>query len=205
MGKKKTGTLADTLKEQFADPWKLLSETTVFLSRVGELHAWEAQLRGWRSALQSSPKNHHVIQDIRREITEFRKNLRRQGYDLSLAGQNLILEGFRNDASLAEGFTRLVLFIVREYAGAKPCEKIVYITGDDNHVTLAGFLEKRLERSAPGERSDILERHYLWYRRRGPDIVISGADTETKPDFERFEALCAVKSFFFLGALKQLR
>jgi hypothetical protein len=203
MAARKTGTLVNTLKEQLADPWKLLSETTIFLSRAGELQAWETQLRHWRAALQSSRKSSEIIRQIRKEIIEFRTNLRLQGHDLSLASQNLIIEGFRNDIALAEGFTRLVLFIIREYTGPNTREKIVYLTGDDNHVTLAGFLENRLEHT--GKQYNILEKHYLWYRRQGADLVLSGSDTETKSDFERLEALCAVKTFFFLSGLKQLR
>ena len=95
------------LSDRFSDVWKLLSETTLFLSRTKESGVYEQQLRTWRADLQSSGRNPEAAQRIRSELTALRKSLRLQGYDLSLGGQNLIIDGFRNDACLGEGFRRV--------------------------------------------------------------------------------------------------
>jgi hypothetical protein len=83
MAEKKAGRLSDMLSDRFSDVWKLLSETTLFLSRTKEFGAHEQQLRTWRSDLQSSGQNPEVAQRIRSELTALRKSLRLQGYDLS--------------------------------------------------------------------------------------------------------------------------
>ncbi|MCK7508847.1 MAG: hypothetical protein MZV70_35695 [Desulfobacterales bacterium] len=44
-------------------------------------------------------------------MIEIWKGLRLAGYDLTLGNLDLSLQGFRNDAALAEGFRRAVLFI----------------------------------------------------------------------------------------------
>ncbi|GHV13060.1 hypothetical protein FACS189491_07290 [Spirochaetia bacterium] len=207
MAEKKTGRLAaprrvylaDILSDKFSDVWKLLSETTVFLSRTKDSDTYEKQLRTWRLELQSSNRNPDIARRIRSDLTALRKNLRLQGYDLSLGRQNLVIDGFRNDASLGEGFRRVVIFISES--------KIFFLTGEDNHIALAEFLERRLEAEiqARKRRIRILDRHYLWYRRQGQDLILSGSDTETKEDFERFTAMCAANSLLFLAGLKGLR
>jgi 23S rRNA G2069 N7-methylase RlmK/C1962 C5-methylase RlmI len=207
MTKKKTGRpaasrtahLGDMLSDKFSDVWKLLSETTIFLSRTKDSDAYEKQLRSWRLELQSSNRNPDIARRIRSDLTALRKNLRLQGYDLSLGRQNLIIDGFRNDASLGEGFRRVVIFISDS--------KIFFLTGEDNHITLAEFLERRLEAEIQTRKKwiRILDRHYLWYRRQGQNLILSGSDTETKEDFERFSAMCAANSLLFLGGLKGLR
>ncbi|MDR3122683.1 MAG: hypothetical protein LBU16_02765 [Treponema sp.] len=196
---KKAGSLADLLSDKFSDVWKLLSETTVFLSRTGEFDAYEEQLREWRSELQSAGRNTETAQRIRSELTELRKQLRLQGHDLSLGRQNIIIDGFRNDACLGEGFRRVVVFIAEN--------DIFSIAGDDNHIVLAERLDRRVEAEilARKARVRILDRHYLWYRRDGRDLVLSGADTETEEDFARFSAMCRANSLLFLQGLKHLR
>jgi hypothetical protein len=199
MAVKKTGSLADLLSDKFSDVWKLLSETTVFLSRTAEFDLYEEQLRVWRSELQSAGRNTEAAQRIRSELTELRKQLRLQGYDLSLGKQNLIIDGFRNDACLGEGFRRAVIFIAEK--------DIFSITGEDNHIALADYLERRVQAEAASRKAQvrILDRHYLWYRRDRHNLIISGADTETGEDFERFSAMCRANSLLFLGGLKSLR
>jgi hypothetical protein len=199
MAEKKTGRLADILSDRFSDVWKLLSETTVFLSRTKEFDAYEGQLRTWRSDLQTSGRNPEVAQRVRSELTALRKNLRLQGYDLSLGGQNLIIDGFRNDACLGEGFRRVVIFISDN--------AIFFLAGDENHITLTEYLDKRIEAETAARKQwiKILDRHYLWYRRRGQDLILSGSDTETKEDFARFSAMCDANSLLFLSGLKGLR
>jgi hypothetical protein len=199
LAQKKTGKLVDLFSDSFSDAWKLLSETTVFLSRTKEFDAYEHQLRTWRSQLQTSRKNPEVMRRIRSELVEIRKQLRLQGYDLSLGKQNLITDGFRNDACIAEGFRRVVIFIT---------DTTLYsLAGDNNHIALTEYLERQTEAEsyAQKRRIRILDRHYLWYRRDGNDLVLSGSDTETKEDFDRFSAMCAANSLFFLSGLKHLR
>ncbi|MDR2258462.1 MAG: hypothetical protein LBE14_04865 [Treponema sp.] len=192
---KKVQALAGILSDRFSDAWKLLSETTVFLGRTGEFHLYEQQLRFWRSELQSAPRNSEVAQRVRSEVAELRKHLRLQGYDLTLGKQNLLFDGFRNDTSFGEGFSRIVLFIT--------ADDLLWLMGEDNHITLAGLLERRIE-NAHG-RAQIMGKHYLWYRRRGNDLILSGSDTETKEDYERLKAMGEANSLFFLSKLKSLR
>ncbi|MFP3042019.1 hypothetical protein LQZ19_09385 [Treponema primitia] len=199
MAEKKSGHLADILSDRFSDVWKLLSETTIFLSRTKEFDAYEGQLRAWRSELQSSGRNPEVAQRIRSDLTGLRKSLRLQGYDLSLGKQNLVIEGFRNDACLGEGFRRVVIFIGDN--------TIFFLAGEDNHIALAEYLEAQVQAQANARKQQvrILDRHYLWYRRQGQDLILSGSDTETKEDFKRFTAMCDANSLLLLSGLKGLR
>jgi len=164
------------------------------LGRTAEFVQYEEQLRTWRWNLQHAQNDAAKVGKIRDEIIALRKELRLRGYDLRLGSRNLIFEGFRNDACVVEGFRRIVLFIGEG--------DLYWITGDDNHITLAEFLERRLASGHhPGP---ILGRHYLWYRRRGNDLVFSGADTEMKDDFERLRAMGEANSLLFLSKLKNL-
>ena len=190
--------LAANLSDHFADVWKLLSETTLFLSRTKDSGNYENQLRSWRAELQAARRDQDRTQRVRSEIVELRKSLRLQGYDLSLASDQLRFEGFRNDACIREGFRRLVLFFTED--------DMVWLTGEDNHVSLADFLELRLQTGSSSHRMvRIRERHFLWYRRRGRELVLSGSDTETKQDFARLEAIGDANSLLFLSKLKKLR
>ncbi|MDR1929965.1 MAG: hypothetical protein LBQ44_04965 [Treponema sp.] len=188
----KKSTFKDLLLDRFSGIWQLLSETTRFLSRTPLFGAYESQLRQWRHELQSAGRDAELIRRIRGELTELRKSLRLQGYDLSLAKQRLVFEGFRNDASLGEGFRRVVLFLGDN--------DLYWLAGDDNHITLAELLERQLERL----RVPLRSKHYLWYKRRGNDLVLSGSDTEMKEDFERLKATGEANNLILLGKLKGL-
>ncbi|MDR2069318.1 MAG: hypothetical protein LBP71_05560 [Spirochaetaceae bacterium] len=195
MKKKKQSLLEQVFQDFLPDIWTLLSETTLFLSRTKEFYLYENQLRTWRASLQAKRKSPEEIGKIRREITELRKHLRLEGYDLSLGKQNLIFEGFKNDAALGEGFRRVVLFFT--------AEDIYWLAGEDNHITLAEFLERRIYEEHQGRQ--IRYKHYLWYRRRGTDLILAGSDTETKEDFERLKAMGEANSLLFLSRLKNLK
>ncbi|MDR0599981.1 MAG: hypothetical protein LBG84_07875 [Treponema sp.] len=197
MGKKKTGAIREFLADRFADTWRLLSETTSFLSRTPAFPHYEEQLRFWRRDLQNAPGNSERARRIRGEITGLRGSLRRQGYDLGLARQNLVIEGFRNDAAIAEGFRRAVIFFAED--------TIYWLAGEDNHITLAELLERRMETIYRQKSLTIRSKHYLWYRRRGGDLVLSGSDTETKEDFERLKSMAEANSLIILAKLKGLR
>lgn len=193
---KKKSSFADVLNDRFTDVWKLLSDTTSFLSRTPEFHHYEIQLRSWRSELQSS-KNAETAQRIRKELTDLRKALRFQGYDLSLGNQTLIVDHFRNDASLKDGFKRVVIFLTNS--------GIVWLSGEENHIVLADYLEARILNHLASDHISIIGKHYLWYRRRGNNLILSGSDTETKEDFEHLKAMADANSLFLLGQLKNLR
>jgi hypothetical protein len=198
MGMKRKGPawLSDILPDSLTDLWKLLSETSAFLSRTDEFYMYEQQLRSLRSRLQNSAKDTGEKQAVRAELIDLRKNLRLQGYDLSVARQKIICDGFRNDSCLAGGFRRVVLFFTNI--------DIFWQSGDDNHVVLAGFIERRLEKIRDRSFS-IFSKHYLWYRRKGNDLILSGADTERKEDFERLKKIVDLNHLKILAALKKLR
>jgi hypothetical protein len=189
----KKSTLKDLFSDRFSDIWRLLSETSQFLSRTPIFGNYENQLREWRLELQSNRQDPELNRQIRLELTELRRSLRLQGYDLSLAGQQLVFEGFRNDASMGEGFKRVVLFFTDE--------DIYWISGDSNHIALADMLETRIS----GAVVPIRSKHYLWYMRRGKDLVLSGSDTETKENFERLKAMGEAHSLIILGKLRGLK
>jgi hypothetical protein len=201
--KKKSERLGDLLADHFSNVWKLLSETTLFLSRTGEFGQYENQLRRLRAKLQQCRKNSAELDGIRLELIELRRNLRLLGYDLSLGRQNLVFDGFRHDDSMARGFRRIVLFI----AGIAGNDTGLYwYTGDENHIALAEFLEEWVKSlRAGGRQIRIRDRHYLWYRRLKTELILSGSDTETKDDYERLKAIGDANPLLFLSKLKNLR
>jgi hypothetical protein len=73
--------------------------------------------------------------------------------------------------------------------------------GDDNHITLAEMLETQVSNTFVPIRS----KHYLWYKRRGNDLILSGSDTEMKEDFERLKAMGEAHSLIILSQLKGLK
>jgi hypothetical protein len=166
-----------SIAERMASTWVLLSDTTNFLSRTSIFSQYEAQLRDLRFRLSTKNTDSGELQVIRKELTELRAALRVQGYDLGLGGLELSVKGFRNDASIAEGFRRLVLFI-----GARD---IWYITGEDNHNALHDFLEGECEKRGI---SSIRQKHYLWYRWNHGLLILSGSDSEGAEDFRALQA-----------------
>jgi hypothetical protein len=190
----KFGKMTDILSDRFIDIWKLFSETAFFIGRTKEFDQYENQLRDLRLKLQRAKNNKAHYSGIRAEIIEIRHSLRIQGYDLSLAKHSIKFDGFRHDDSMREGFKRVALFITDI--------DIFTITGDENHITLADFLDKKIEWQHSN--IQIRSRHYLWYRRCGMELTISGADTEMKDDYERLKKMVEVNQLFFLGKLKKL-
>ena len=194
MARKTTLSIPAALSERFSDAWKLLSETTAFLSRTPDFPHHEPQLRAWRAALNSARTDMDLAHRIRGELVELRKGLCLQGYDLTLASHELRFEGFRNDACIREGFRRLVLFFAED--------DLYWLAGEDNHIALAEYMESRLD-ATPNVR--IRDRHYLWYKRQGGLLILSGSDTETKEDFARLVAIGEANSLRLLAKLKGLR
>lgn len=190
----KAGGFAEAVGDRLADPWKLLSETTAFISRTPLMKEYEDQLRRLRSELQTCRGAADTVRRIRAELVEIRKTLRLQGWDVSLGSLNLVFDGFRNDACMAEGFRRLVLFLGDQGGW--------WLTGESNHINLAEYLEERVLAAGQGR---VRERHFLWYRWHGGDLVLSGSATETKEDFERLRSIGEATPLRLLSVLKKLR
>jgi hypothetical protein len=184
------------IAERLATTWVLLSDTTVFLSRTSAFEQYESQLREFRHRLETKKDDDEELRRVRKELTELRAALRAQGYDLSLGALELSIKGFRNDAAVAEGFRRIVIFI-----GVKD---IWFITGEDNHRALHDFLESECERRRI---SGIRQKHYLWYRWSHGLLLISGADSETAEDFEELKTWSEhpENRLALLGKLKKAR
>ena len=200
MGKEKAfkpPLLKNMLSDYFSGTWKLLTETSRFLSRTQVFSLYEEELRSWRHDLQNAENNNEENKRIRQEIIELRTSLRHQGFDLTLAGQNLVVEGFRNDTSLGEGFRRVVIFFGDD--------DLHWLSGEENHVTLAELLERQLGAINRKQIFIIRSKHYLWFCRKGNDLILSGSDSETKEDFERLKAMTEAHSLEILGKLKGLK
>jgi hypothetical protein len=179
-----------------ASTWILLSDTTNFLSRTSVFEHYETQLRDLRARLNASKGNTDELHDIRKELISLREALRLQGYDLSLGKLDLAIKGFRNDAAIAEGFRRIVVFI-----GSRD---LWFIVGDDNHIALHDTLESECIRRGI---SDILHKHYLWFLWNHELLIISGADSESADDFDLLKEWSArpENRLMLLGKLKRIR
>lgn len=181
------------LAERFTPEWKLLSETEAFLSYTPDFPVYENQFMEWRRKLQQRTTADTELVTIRSEIVALRKELRLNGYDLSLGLQRLQLQGFRNDDALADGFRRVVLCF---------CDPQLYFqTGSDNHITIAEMLMDSLTRKHLLHDSEM---HYLWYLRTSKGLILSGSATERPTDFERLEARAHTNPVKLLSALNGL-
>ncbi|MDR2069987.1 MAG: hypothetical protein LBP81_01015 [Treponema sp.] len=189
--------ITELVSDHFGDVWKLLSETNLFISRIDEISQYQTQIQNMRRELQHAGNIRDRILEVRTSLIELRKNLRMQGYDLSLGRMNLVFDGFRHDDSMAKGFKRVVLFL-----GDRD---LYWLTGTDNHIALEAYLEQKLYKSeSTGKSLRILGKHYLWYLRRKTELILSGAATERKEDYERLKAIGEAKPLLFLSKLKGL-
>lgn len=190
------GRLTNGLSERFASTWRLLSDTTIFLSRTSIFEQYEAELADMRLRLSSRRRDENEVRKLREDLVELRRALRLQGYDLTLGGFDLAVKGFRNDAAQSQGFMRLVLFIGEKEVWA--------IAGAANHGELHDALERECERRRIG---DILQKHYLWYNWYNGLLTLSGADSETAEDFEELKAWCRSPEnrLRIIGRLRKLR
>ncbi|MDR2176915.1 MAG: hypothetical protein LBP20_02605 [Treponema sp.] len=189
--------IIDIVSDRFGDVWKLLSETNLFISRINELPQYQAQIQKMRWDLRNAGSNQDRILEVRTSLIELRKHLRLLGYDLSLGRMNLVFDGFRHEDSMAEGFKRMVLFL-----GDRD---LYWLTGTDNHTALESYLEQKLCGSESARKNlKIVGRHYLWYLRRKTELILSGAATESKEDYEHLKAIGAVKPLLFLSKFKGL-
>jgi hypothetical protein len=183
------------LNEYFASVWTLMSDTTIFLSNNTKiLYQYESQLRELRHRLERNRKNSEVLQEVRQELVIIRKALRMQGYNLRLGSLDLRLEGFRNDEALSDGFSRCVLFLLED-------GDIIYITGTSNHIELDDALERR--QAAKGYRP-VIGKHFLWFKWENRVLILSGAASETKDDFDEFREYVAENKSTILRRLSKM-
>ncbi len=181
------------LAESLSSTWTLLSDTTNFLSRVGLLESYEADIRAMRQKLSAARRDTIAIRQVREQVVALRKALRLRGYDLRLGSKDIALEGFRNDDAMAEGFRRLVIGIAEN--------DVYWIAGDVNHGELAQALELRCR----ARRSCLpFVPHFLWYRWRNNVLVLSGAASETAESFEELKTYFATHKEFLLKKLMSL-
>ncbi len=163
--------------ERFADVWVLLSDTDRFVSRAGLLGKYESQLKLWRSNLLRFKNVGDNVKRIRKEIVNFRRERRVEGWELKLGWLDVQLKGFRSDDAMAVGFRRLVLVIGGE-------GEIRFIAGSGNHIELDNELNFKLSQSPL---AGSVKKHYLWYRRIEGVIELAGADSELKESFEQLK------------------
>jgi len=186
-------TFFDRLAESTSSTWRLLSDTTNFLSRVKLLDSYETELRTWRARLSRKRTDPQVTREVREEIVALRKLLRVQGYDLRLGSKDIVLEGYRNDDAMGEGFRRIVLGLADD--------DVYYLSGEANHIELAEMLDSqcRQKRSCKPYRL-----HCLWYRWRNDVLVLSGAASETAEMFEDLKTWYGPNKEFLLKKLVRL-
>lgn len=187
------GELRSRFEESFASTWKLLSDTNHFLSRTSIFGLYESQLRDWRHNLQTYRQDTERLQEIRKQIVLLRKELRQQGYNLMLGKFQIRLEGFRSDDSLALGYQRVVLICVEN--------NIYLLTGQDNHNVLKEYLGERLNQIRVRQNRDL---HSLWYRWDNRLLLISGADSETKEDYEEFRKDAEENPFLYIESFRKI-
>ena len=193
MARRKVDMLVNSLAERFSSAWRLLSDTTIFLSSTKVFHRYENTLRKWRHQLETSRRDPDVVDQVRKEIIEFRGTLRALGFDVRLGAYQIKLEGFRHDDAIAEGFKRMVLYISRD--------NLYFLTGMDNHIELDRYLEQRIYQA---KIRNIMQKHYLWFRWRQNTLVISGAASEPLESFEQLEQTIKQDTMFFIKRLRKV-
>jgi len=174
-------TLFNRIAESISSTWLLLSDTTNFLSRIGLLEQYEAEVRDWRAELSRFRNLPGRVREIRESIVALRKLLRVQGHDLRLGSKDIALEGWRHDDAVAEGFSRLVLGIAEN--------------------DLAALLQEKLRAQKHIKPCDM---HYLWYRWRNQVLVLSGAASETSEQFESLKEYFPTHREFLLRKLSHI-
>jgi hypothetical protein len=183
----------DDLQERFTSVWKLLYDTDRFLSRTPLFSQYEPRLRDWRHELQLRKNDSEQIARIRSEIVAMRRELRSRGYNLRLGAYELSIGGFRSDDALGQGFARAVLAVLPDGFYA--------ISGQGNHIDLQAYLDQDLRRmKSEGVRSI----HSLWYRWDNRLLRISGADSETREDFNRLISLAEKEALRIIAAFQHI-
>lgn len=193
MQKASGSKLNQFLSDKFSPEWKLLSETEAFVSHTPDFPDYEQQFMEWRAKLQKKINIDTDLVTIRSEIVTLRKILRQKGYDLSLGLQRLILDGYRNDDSMADGFRRVVICF---------CDTETYFqTGSANHIAIG---EELMDTLTNKKLLSHPEFHYLWFLRFNKGLILSGSATEPGSSFERLEERAQVNPMKLLSALRNL-
>jgi len=192
MPEKLTTRLFNNLRDSFQSDWKLLSETEHFLASTPLQQNYEQQFAVWRKRLQTA-HNDAARASVREEIITLRKSLRVEGYDLSLGAIQLIVNEFVNDDAAARGFRRVVICF---------CDAgLFWLSGEANHLELAGDLQAELERKQLYVHPEM---HYLWFLWERNALLLSGSATETKEAFERLQKRAQANPQKILRYLKAL-
>ncbi len=186
-------TFFDRLAESASSTWRLLSDTTNFLSRMKLLDDYEQDLRRWREQLARHRTDARIMKDVRDDIVTLRKALREQGYDLRLGSKDIALEGYRNDDALGEGFQRICLGLADD--------DVYYVAGQANHIELAEMLDEQCRRKRSCKPYHL---HCLWYRWRSDVLVLSGAASETQEMFDELKAWFPANKELLLRKLMKL-
>jgi hypothetical protein len=174
-----------------------MSDTTIFLSNHTKIFdQYEPMLRRLRHRLEQNRSDLEIHREIRGELVALRKNLRHQGYNLRLGSIELKLEGFRNDDSLGEGFLRCVIAIMEDHS-------VYYVTGTSNHIELDERLETIISTGRAAGKNQ-LSRHFLWFRWINRVLVLSGAATETKDNFDDLREYTAEHKDSLLKSLAKI-
>ena len=181
------------LAESISSTWRLLSDTTNFLSRMKLQDQYETELRTWREKLARNRNNPQIVREIRDDIVALRKLLRSRGYDLRLGSKDIILEGWRHDDAMGEGFRRIVLGVAED--------DVYYVAGDANHNDLADALESQCRARRACKPYAL---HCLWYRWRANVLVLSGAASETAEMFDGFRSYFETSKELLLRKLSAL-
>lgn len=193
MPEKLTTRLFNNLRDSFQSDWKLLSETEHFLASTPLQRNYEQQFTAWRKQLQAA-QDDAVRASVREELIALRKALRLEGYDLSLGAIQLIVNEFVNDDAAARGFRRVVICF---------CDAgLFWLSGDANHLELAGDLQAELERKRLYIHPEM---HYLWFLWDRNALLLSGSATETKEAFERLRKRAQANPQKILRYLKTLQ
>jgi len=169
-------TVFNRFSESLSSTWKLLSDTTNFLSRVKLLVVYEQDLKHMRDQLYRFRRNAEAQRQVRERIVEIRRSLRSRGYDLRMGSRDIVVEGFRHDDAMGEGFRRIAVALAEDDALA--------VAGDLNHLELGRQLDQRLL-SARGQHNYCV--HFLWYRWRNRVLVLSGSASESPQSFEELK------------------
>jgi hypothetical protein len=167
----------DRLAESASSTWRLLSDTTNFLSRMRLLEDYEPELRRWREQLSRHRNDPRVMRETRDDIVALRRLLREEGFDLRLGSKDIALEGYRNDDAMAEGFQRIVVGLAED--------EVYLLAGSANHLELSERLEEQCRRRRSCKPYHL---HCLWYRWRNDVLVLSAAASETAEMFDDLKA-----------------
>lgn len=181
----------NNVQELFVSSWKLLNETTVFLSGTNIFTRYEKKLCNWRNQLTKFPENEQTYKKIKNKLIELRRKLRNEGYDLHSASRNIVINGYKNDNAPSDGYKRLVIFITDQ--------NIYYLAGSDTHAQLAKYLGLKLGIENLKTKPSV---HNLWFRWNNNILELCGADSETVDNMEHLRSYLESHKIHMIKKLK---